>query len=131
MEFSFPWPMSDAEWIAFGAAAFTLLLGLFMLFAPGTMMKIMRLQTASGHPEALAEVRGRMAGFYIGVAMTAILLAQPLVYLALGFSWLFTAFGRLVSMLSDDGFGIRNLVWMVVELGLAGIAIGYGLGWLA
>lgn len=131
MAFSFPWPMTDAEWMAFGVAAFTLLLGLLLLFAPGSMMKVMRLETRPDHGEALAEIRGRMAGFYLGLSLTAILLAQPLIYLALGFSWLFTAFGRLVSMLSDDGFRIPNFIWIVIELALAAIAIGYGLGWLA
>ena len=42
-----------------------------------------------------------MAGFYLGLGLCCVLLAQPLLYMALGFSWLFTAFGRLVSMMSD------------------------------
>lgn len=131
MQFAFPWPMTNAEWMTFGVAAFTLLFGLLMLFAPRIVMRMLRLQTTPQHVEALAEIRGRMAGFYLGLSLTAILLAQPLIYLALGFSWLFTAFGRLVSMLSDDGFRIPNFVWIVLELALAAIAIGYGLGWLA
>jgi len=131
MQFALPWPTGNAEWMAFGVAAFTMLLGLLLLFAPGSMMRLMRLQTLPERTAALAEIRGRMAGFYLGVSLTAILLAQPLIYLALGFSWLFTAFGRLVSMLSDDGFGATNFAWLVVELGLAAVAIGYGLGWLA
>ena len=44
-----------------------------------------------------------MAGFYLGLGISCILLAQPWLYMALGFSWLFTAFGRMVSMLSDRG----------------------------
>ena len=36
-----------------------------------------------------------MAGFYLGLGICCILLAQPWLYIALGFSWLFTAFGRL------------------------------------
>lgn len=128
---AFPWPTSDGEWMAFGVAAFTLFLGVLMLFAPRIVMRMLRLQTTPDHEEALSEIRGRMAGFYLGTSLTAILLAQPLVYLALGFSWLFTAFGRLISMLSDDGFRIPNFIWLLLELILAGIAIGYALGWFA
>lgn len=131
MNFAFPWPMTNAEWLAWGVAAFTLFLGLLMLFAPGIAMRAMRLQTTPNHPEALAEIRGRMAGFYLGLSLSCILLAQPLLYLGLGFSWLFTAFGRLISMLSDEGFTVVNLAWMVVELALAFTAIGFGIGWLA
>lgn len=131
MQFTFPWPTTNAEWMAFSVAALTLLFGLLMLFAPRIVLRTHRLQTVPEHPEALSEVRGRMAGFYLGLSLTAILLAQPLLYLALGFSWLFTAFGRLVSMLSDDGFRIPNFIWIVVELALAIIALAYGLGWLA
>ena len=131
MQLAFPWPTSNAEWIAFGVAAFTLALGLLMLFAPGTMLKLMRLQTAPDRGYAQAEIRGRMAGFYLGLSLTAILLAQPLLYLALGFSWLFTAFGRLISMLSDEGFRIGNLLWLAVEAALGLAALGYSLGWLS
>jgi hypothetical protein len=130
MELTFPWPTTNAEWIAFGSAAFTALLGLLFLFAPGITMRVMRLQTTPEHPEAMAEIRGRMAGFYLGISFCCLLLAQPLLYLALGFSWLFTAFGRLTSMLSDAGLTLANTCWLVIELALAVVTIAYGVGWL-
>jgi uncharacterized SAM-binding protein YcdF (DUF218 family) len=76
MEFAFPWPLSQGEWLAWSVAAFTLLVGLLMLFAPGLTLKMLRLQTASNHPEAVAEARATMSGFYIGVGLASILLAQ-------------------------------------------------------
>jgi hypothetical protein len=93
MDLSFPWPMSQGEWLGWISALVTVLAGLVFLFAPGTMLRALRLQAAPDRPQALAEVRGRMAGFYLGLGLSAILLAQPLVYMALGFSWAFTAFG--------------------------------------
>ena len=56
-----------------------------------------------------------MAGFYLGVGLCCILLAQPWLYIALGFSWVFTAFGRIVSMLSDRGGTLYNWISLVIE----------------
>jgi hypothetical protein len=131
MEFAFPWPTGNAEWIAFSVAAFTALLGIFFLFAPGISMRVMRLRTAEGHPEAQAEIRGRVAGFHLGLSLCCLLLAQPVLYLALGFSWLLAAFGRLISMLSDAGLTVANFAWLLLELALAVAAIAFALGWLA
>ena len=128
MDLSFPWPMSEGEWLAWLVAGVTTLLGLVFLFAPGTALRALRLQTASSAPQAVAEVRGRMAGFYLGLGLSAILLAQPLVYMALGFSWAFTAFGRLVSMLSDGGGRLYNLVLFVVEVALAAVPLLFAFG---
>ncbi len=50
-----------------------------------------------------------MGGFYLGFGLAAILLAQPMVYLALGASFAVAAFGRILSMMSDRGGAVRNL----------------------
>ena len=34
MEFEFPWPLSQGEWLAWMSAAITVLFGLILLFAP-------------------------------------------------------------------------------------------------
>lgn len=130
MDFAFPWPMSNGEWMAWGSAAVTLFFGLVMLFLPRLGMRILRLQTLPDHPEAVAEGRATMAGFYLGVGTCCILLAQPLLYLALGFSWLFTAFGRLISMLSDRGGTLYNWISIVIELALAALPLAFALGFV-
>lgn len=127
MEFAFPWPMSDGEWMAWGSAAVTVFFGLFLLFLPRLGMRILRLQTMPDHPEAVAEARATMAGFYLGVGACCILLAQPWLYMALGFSWLFTAFGRLISMLSDRGGTLYNWISIVIELALAALPLAFAL----
>jgi len=131
MEFAFPWPMSEGEWMAWAVAAFTLLFGLMMLFAPGLTYRLLRIQARPDHPEAVAEGRATMSGFYVGVGLAAILLAQPLIYLTLGLCWALTAFGRIVSMLSDDGNTLYNWVWLVIEAALAGLVLAYALGFVA
>jgi cytochrome c biogenesis protein CcdA len=116
MEFAFPWPMTEGEWLAWTSAVLTVLLGLIFLFAPRLAFRMMRLQPKENHPEAVAEARATMSGFYLGLGLCCILLAQPLLYMALGFSWLFTAFGRVVSMLSDSGNTFYN--WVSLAFGL-------------
>ncbi len=101
------------------------------LFLPGLSLRLLRLRTTDNHPEALSEARSTMAGFYLGVGLCCILLAQPLLYLALGFSWLFTAFGRVVSMLSDRGNTAFNWVSVVIELVLATLPLLFAFGFVA
>ncbi len=128
MDLTFPWPTSNGEWLAWSSAALTLLFGLLALFAPVTALRILRLQTRADHPEAVAEARGTISGFHLGVGLACVLLAQPLVYIALGLAWLFTAFGRLVSMMSDKGNTLYNWAFFAVELVLAALPLGYAFG---
>jgi hypothetical protein len=130
MEYSFPWPMSQGEWLAWSSAVATALLGLALFLAPGLCLRVLRLQAKPEKPAAIAEVRGRMSGFYLGVGLCCILLAQPLLYMALGFSWLFTAFGRLLSMMSDAANTPFNWIFVVVELVLAGLSLAFAFGFL-
>lgn len=128
MELGFPWPMSRGEWLAFASAAVTVLFGLMLLVAPRLSLRILRLRTAPDHPEAVSEARATMAGFYLGLGLFCILLAQPMLYLALGVCWAFTAFGRVVSILSDRGSTGYNWVSLLLELGLAALALSHALG---
>lgn len=109
----------------------TILFGLTCLFAPRLTFRILRLQTHANHPEALSESRSTMAGFYLGLAITCILLAQPTLWIALGVSWAFTAFGRLISMLSDDGNTFFNWFSVLIETVLALLPLAYAFGFLA
>lgn len=130
MDFALAWPATNGEWGAWGSAAVTVAFGLLLFFAPRISMRILRLQTAENHPEAVSEARATMAGFYLGVGLCGILLAQPFIYMTLGFSWLFTAFGRIVSMLSDRGNTIYNWVSVILELVLAALPLGFAFGLL-
>jgi hypothetical protein len=131
MELAFPWPMSQGEWMAWWSAVITVLFGLMLFFAPRLSLRVLRLRPAENHPEAVGEARATMAGFYLGLGLSSILLAQPLLYLALGLSWTFTAFGRLVSILSDRGSTLPNWVWLLIELVLAALPLGFAFGLFA
>lgn len=128
MEFAFPWPFSQGEWLAWSSAVVTVLFGLILFFAPGLSLRILRLQTTPEHPEALAEARATMSGFYLGLGLTCILFAQPMLYIALGVSWALTAFGRIVSMMSDRGNTLYNWVSVAVEIVLAALPLAFAFG---
>lgn len=128
MEFAFPWPYSFGEWLAWTSAVLTILIGLFLLFAPETGLRTYRLQTLPDHPEAVATARANMAGFQLGLGISCVLLAQPLLYLALGICWALTGFGRLVSMLSDDGNTLYNWIALALEIVLALLALLFAFG---
>ncbi|MDH6231541.1 uncharacterized membrane protein HdeD (DUF308 family) [Mesorhizobium soli] len=131
MEFEFPWPMSQGEWLAWSSAVVTVLFGLILLFLPRISLRILRLQPIETKPEAVAEARATMSGFYLGLGLCCILLAQPLLYMALGFSWLLTAFGRMISMLSDHGNKLYNWVWLLVALVLGALPLAFAFGLVA
>lgn len=131
MEFAFPWPVTQGEWLAWISAAVTVLLGAVLLFAPGISFRLFRLPPKPERPEAYAAARANMAGFYLGLGLSALLLAQPLLYMALGFSWLFTAFGRIVSMMSDRGTGLANWLWLAFDLVLSALALAFALGFVS
>lgn len=128
MEFAFPWPFSQGEWLAWAAAAVTVVFGLILFFAPGLSLRLLRLQTTPEHPEALAEARATMSGFYLGLGLCCILFAQPMLYIALGASWALTAFGRIVSMMSDRGNTLYNWVSVAVEIVLAALPLAFAFG---
>lgn len=121
-----PVPFTWPERIACISALITVLFGICLLVAPSFSLKLLRLQTLPDVPGAVSEARGTMAGFYLGVGILALLLQQPLLFLALGAGWAFTAFGRLVSMFSDPrllgGFNTFNIGSIIFEAGLAAAA---------
>ncbi len=128
MEFAFPWPFSQGEWLAWSSAVITVLFGLILFFAPGLSLRLLRLQTTPDHPEALSEARATMSGFYLGLGLCCILFAQPMLYIALGVSWALTVFGRIVSMMSDRGNTLYNWVSVAVEIVLAALPLAFAFG---
>jgi hypothetical protein len=129
MDFYFP--TERGEQLAYCAAAFTALIGLVMMFAPGLTYRFLGLQPREGRYGAYAEGRSTMGGFYLGFGLSAILLAQPMVYLALGASFALAAFGRILSLMSDRGGGmIVNLILLVVQILLAALPISFFFGWV-
>jgi hypothetical protein len=127
MEFYFPTELG--EQLAFAAAAFAAAMGLVLMFAPGISLRFFGLQPRDGRPEGFAEIRS-IGGFYIGLGLGALLLAQPMVYLALGAGFALALFARILSMASDHGATFRNYLLLIVQALLAALPLGYALGWI-
>lgn len=118
-------PASTGEWLAWISAIVTTLFGLFMFLTPRIALGLVRLQTVADHPEAVAEARSTIAGFYLGVGISAILMGQVFLWFALGVCWAIAAFGRIISILSDGGNTVFNWAVVAVQIVLAAAPLLY------
>ena len=122
-------PTETGEFLAFCAAIATGLLGLFALFAPGTALKLAGLQTKETTREGLAFARSA-GGFYAGLAIVALMMAQSWIYMAIGGGFALAAFGRILSLMSDGSFTVKNLLVLVTQAALAAFPLGYVFGFI-
>ncbi len=125
MEFYFPTELG--EQLAFSAAVLSSLIGLVIMFAPMITFRLFGLQLRDRR-DGLVLTRSSLAGFYLGFGATALLLAQPMVYLAFGASFALAAFGAILSILTDGGATTRNLLLLVVHLILSALPLIYVFG---
>ncbi|WP_320201406.1 DUF4345 domain-containing protein [Agrobacterium sp. rho-13.3] len=126
MEFYFP--TEFGEQLAFGAALFSAVIGLVIMFAPSLTFRLFGLQFAGERRDSLVLIRSSLAGFYLGFGASALLLAQPMVYLAFGASFALAVFGGVLSILSDGGATVRNCLLLVVHSVLAALPLIYVFG---
>ncbi|MCV9997914.1 DUF4345 domain-containing protein [Pararhizobium sp. YC-54] len=123
-------PAETGEFLAFCAAVVTSLLGLIFLFAPGIAFRALGIDLREGRRGGYAEARSTMGGFHLGLGIAALLLAQPMVYLALGAAFALAAFGRILSMLSDSGNTIVNWLYLSVQIVLSALPLAYVFGFV-
>ena len=126
MEFYFP--TEFGEQLAFWAAAISAVIGLVVMFAPGLTFRMFGLSYLSDRRDGLVLLRSSLGGFYLGFGASALLLAQPMVYLAFGATFAMATFGAVLSILSDGGPTLRNCLLMVVHLFLAALPLVYVFG---
>ena len=120
-------PTETGELAAFCAAIVTGLAGLFALFAPGVALKLAGLQPREGSREGFAFVRSA-GGFYAGLAIVALMMAQDWIYMAIGGGFALAAFGRILSLMSDRSFSVKNLLVLLVQVLLGGLPLAYVFG---
>ncbi len=123
-------PTDTGEFLAFCAAVVTSLLGLVFLFAPGMAFRALGIGIREGRRGGYAEARSTMGGFHLGLGIAALLLAQPMVYLALGAAFALAAFGRILSMLSDGGSTVVNWLYLIVQIVLSALPLAYVFGFV-
>lgn len=123
------WPQTLGESLGFGVAVLTALFGLLAFVAPRMAFQMARLEAKV--PDAIAEGRASFGGVFLALGLSGIALAQPSVYMTLGFVWGLTALGRIVSVIFDRSFSTYNLAATLFELGLAAAALAWPLGYIA
>ena len=123
-------PTETGEFLAFCAAGAAMLIGLVMLFAPRVAFRAAGIGVAEGRRGGLAEARSTMGGMHVGLGLGAILLAQPMVYLAVGAAFALAAFGRMLSMMSDNGATLFNWAALSVQSALAILPLAYVFGFI-
>lgn len=112
-------------------AALTALYGVAAFLAPRVMLATMRLAPLPERVDAAGEIRGTLAGFHLAGGLAALLFGNLFAELALGVAWLVTAFGRMISMLSDRANNAANWLWLLAELALGAAPLAVVLGLIA
>ncbi|MCO5733601.1 DUF4345 domain-containing protein [Rhizobium sp. SSA_523] len=126
MDFYFP--TEFPEQLAFCGAAATALIGLLMFVMPASALKIGGFSIGDVTADGYAAVRSS-GGIQLGLALTALFLAQDWTYLALGAAMLFGSAGRLIAMVANRGATIRNGVIMLLQVAIALLPLGYVFGY--
>ncbi|WP_187968845.1 DUF4345 domain-containing protein [Aquibium microcysteis] len=127
MDLTLPWPTTTGETLAFASAVCAILAGLAALVLPGLWAGL----TGEPRDRAAASAALRAAsGFPIGLGIAAILLAQPLLYVALGAGWLFAALGRTVALAADRTAWGLGFLRLALDLLLAVLPLAYAFGYL-
>jgi len=120
-------PFSTGEWLAWLTALATVLIGFALMVVPRSFMNLLGLAPKAGTQNGVSEVRGPFGGMWVGMGLACLLLAQPLVYLALGLAFAFAVIGRLISFVFDRTFNIHCCVATVFEALSAFFPIAYAL----
>ncbi|WP_062206423.1 DUF4345 family protein [Aureimonas sp. AU12] len=122
MQFNLPQTIPDL--LPFVAACASILYGLVALFAPRLLLRMLRLDAVGPSAAGISEVRSTLAGFPLGTGLvTLFFFDQPFMQMTLGAGWLFTAFGRLVSILSDEASTLANWFLLLLNLALAALCL--------
>ncbi len=131
MNFAFPWPYSQGEWLAWGAAIVTVLMGIAFMLFPRSSLRRAGVNVGRGEAAALGLTRSLFGGFAAGIGLSAILLAQPLLYVALGLGWALAALGRIISMLADGDNQRPGWIGLLMAVLLSFFPLAFAFGLLA
>lgn len=113
------WPDDIRELLSLASAAIAIIIGLVCFLVPQTAMKVLGLAEREGWQGASGEFRGTVAGFHLAAGAFAITDGGVFVLLSLALAWSATAFGRLISILSDRANNLFNWLALMVEIALA------------
>lgn len=114
-------------WLSILATFVSLGLGLYGLFFPKSVLKLVGLALDPGRPEGISELRATYGGVFTGLSLiallTIVLFDNPFIVLGLGCAWLGAGFARVASCLIDGVPMRANMLGIVVEFTLAAFLI--------
>jgi hypothetical protein len=105
------------EWMPRVGAVLMLLLGLVGFFKPKLFTAGMGIEMTK--PDAWSEIRGVFGGLNLGLALGALLLNSPEVYMTLGLGWTMVFVARVYSIAVDGMTFKTTLPAFVIDGGLA------------
>ena len=122
-----PFPTQPGAQAAMASAILTLIFGVALLALARPIASWWGFAAREGREGAVGELRP-VGGFMAGLGLSAFLFDQPVLYVMIGASWAFAAFGRLLSMMSasDRSNGLFNFGFLLLQVALA----AGGLYWL-
>ena len=125
MEIEFIAPQTTGETLAFMVTLITMLVGLTLMVAPRRFGRLLGFLDLSR--TGASEIRGAFGGSWVGIALGAILFAQPLIYLALGLGFAVMVVGRLISFVADKSLNGQTVAATLIETAGAFFLLAYPL----
>jgi len=125
MELEFVAPQTTGEMLAWIVSLITMLVGVALMIIPrrfGRFLGLVEMNRAG-----VSEIRGAFGGSWAGFALAALILAQPLIYLAMGLGFIFMVVGRLISFFADKSLNGQTVAATIVEAAAAFFLIAYPL----
>lgn len=131
MDFAFPWPISQGEWLAFWAAVATSLTGLLLLTLPRLALAALA-PDARRNGDAVALARALPGGFLLGQGAFCILLgSQQMLVMSLSLGWGLAAFGALLALFSRSASRLAAVFVLLLSTGLCALSGAYAFGYVA
>lgn len=109
------------EWLPRVGALLTVLIGLAGFFKPTLITNGCDIELKS--PKALSEARGVFGGIMLGVGLTAFVVNDPAVFLALGVGWAGATAARFFSMAADGSTLKESIPPIVIDGTIALLAL--------
>ena len=101
---------------SYGAALFSLVLGVLGLVAPSRALRLIGLQLVPGLAHSISETRATYGGVFIGASLFPIVSGAPFAFLTLASCWIAAGIARAISVMIDNAATPFNFISIAVEL---------------
>lgn len=115
-----PIPTELGAQLAMLSSVITLFIGLLLFLFAGPIANWWGFAAREGREGAAGELRPA-GGFMAGLGLAGFLFDQPVIYVMIASAWAFSAFGRLLSMMSasDRSNGLYNFLFLILQVAMS------------